>query len=135
MQDGWLRTGDVARIDEDGWYWFVARSKELIIRGGSNIAPGEVEAVLHEHPAVEQAVVVGVPDPHLGQRIAAWVQLHAARSAAAEELIAFVAARIAAYKVPEWVWIEPSLPTTSAGKFDRHRLQTQAADRAHALHS
>ncbi len=135
LQDGWLRTGDVARIDEDGWYWFVSRSKELIIRGGSNIAPGEVEAVLHGHPAVAEAVVVGVPDVHLGERIAAWVQLHPGASADAAELTTFVADRIAAYKVPEWLWIEPSLPTTSVGKFDRHLLQTRAVERSHELHS
>ena len=134
LQDGWLRTGDVGRIDEDGWYWFVSRSKELIIRGGSNVAPGEVEAVLHQHPAVAEAVVVGVPDAHLGQRIAAWVRC-AGGSADAAELTAFVADRIAAYKVPEWLWIEPSLPTTSVGKFDRHLLQTRAVERTRLTRS
>ncbi len=130
LRDGWLRTGDLARRDADGWYWFVGRSKDLIIRGGSNVAPGEVEAVLHEHPAVSAAVVVGVPDDRLGQRIAAWVAPRAGARFTAQELDEFVRERIAAYKAPEWVWIEQTLPTTSVGKLDRHLLQQRAAQRA-----
>jgi long-chain acyl-CoA synthetase len=130
LRDGWLRTGDVARRDPDGWYWFVARSKDLIIRGGSNVAPGEVEAVLHEHPAVSAAVVVGVPDRELGQRIAAWVQPHTSASTSESELADFVRERVASYKAPEWIWIEPSLPTTPVGKLDRHVLEQRAAERA-----
>ncbi len=127
LRDGWLHTGDLARRDDDGWYWFVGRSKDVIIRGGSNVAPGEVEAVLGEHPAVSASVVVGVSDPRLGQRIAAWVELRAGATASAQELGTFVSERIAAYKTPEWIWIEPKLPTTSVGKLDRHLLQGRAA--------
>jgi acyl-CoA synthetase (AMP-forming)/AMP-acid ligase II len=127
LRDGWLHTGDVARRDTDGYYWFVGRSKDLIIRGGSNVAPGEVEAVLHEHPAVGAAVVVGVPDRQLGQRIAAWVEPRAGAVPSEHELAEFVRERIAAYKAPEWIWVEPALPTTSVGKLDRHLLQKRAA--------
>jgi acyl-CoA synthetase (AMP-forming)/AMP-acid ligase II len=127
LRDGWLHTGDVARRDNDGYYWFVGRSKDLIIRGGSNVAPGEVEAVLHEHPAVSSAVVVGVPDRQLGQRIAAWVAPRAGEVTSEHELAEFVRDRIAAYKAPEWIWVEPELPTTSVGKLDRHLLQQRAA--------
>lgn len=134
LRDGWLRTGDVARRDADGWYWFVGRSKDLIIRGGSNVAPGEVEAVLHEHPAVSAAVVVGVPDERLGQRIAAWVQPRAGGFTSAQELAEFVLERIAPYKAPEWVWIESTLPTTSVGKLDRRLLAQRAAQRALTSH-
>jgi acyl-CoA synthetase (AMP-forming)/AMP-acid ligase II len=130
LSDGWLRTGDVARRDADGWYWFVARSKDVIIRGGSNVAPGEVETVLDEHPAVSIAVVVGVPDEHLGQRVAAWVQPRRGAAATEHELLQFIRERIALYKAPEWIWIEPSLPTTPVGKVDRHLLQERAARRA-----
>ncbi len=133
LSDGWLRTGDVARRDADGWYWFVARSKDVIIRGGSNVAPGEVEAALDEHPAVSTTVVVGVPDQHLGQRVAAWVQPHAGASASERELSHFIRERIALYKAPEWIWIEPSLPTTPVGKVDRHLLGERAAQRAAEL--
>jgi long-chain acyl-CoA synthetase len=132
LQGGWLHTGDIARRDRDGWFWFVARSKDLIIRGGSNIAPGEVETVLHEHDAVAAAVVVGVPDPVLGQRVAAWVQLLPDATVSQTALAEFVRERIAAYKAPEWIWIEPQLPATPLGKLDRHLLQQRAAERAHA---
>jgi acyl-CoA synthetase (AMP-forming)/AMP-acid ligase II len=134
LRDGWLHTGDLARRDTDGWYWFVGRSKDVIIRGGSNVAPGEVEAVLHEHPAVIAAVVVGVPDKRLGQRIAAWVQPGAGAFTSAEQLDEFVRERIAAYKAPEWIWIEQTLPTTSVGKLDRHLLQQRAAQRTLTSH-
>lgn len=127
LRDGWLHTGDVARRDTDGYYWFVGRSKDLIIRGGSNVAPGEVEAVLHEHPAVSAAAVVGVPDQHLGQRIAAWVQPRDGAVVSEHELADFIRERIAAYKTPEWIWIEPALPTTPVGKVDRHLLAQRAA--------
>jgi acyl-CoA synthetase (AMP-forming)/AMP-acid ligase II len=130
FRDGWLRTGDVARRDEDGWYWFVARSKDVIIRGGSNIAPGEVETVLHEHPAVSQAVVVGIPDSSLGQRVTAWVEPLPGARISERELDQFMRERVALYKVPEWFWIESALPVTSVGKLDRHLLQQWAAERA-----
>jgi acyl-CoA synthetase (AMP-forming)/AMP-acid ligase II len=135
LRDGWLHTGDVARRDTDGWYWFVGRSKDLIIRGGSNVAPGEVEAVLQEHPAVSAAIVVGVPDQQLGQRIAAWVQPRAGATISEHELAEFVRERIAAYKAPESIWIEPALPTTSVGKLDRHLLQRRAAQLASEKHT
>ena len=130
LSDGWLRTGDLARRDEDGWYWFVARSKDVIIRGGSNVAPGEVESVIDEHPAVSTTVVVGVPDEHLGQRVAAWVQPHRGSATTEHELSQFIRERIALYKAPEWIWIETSLPTTPVGKVDRHLLQHRAVQRA-----
>jgi len=129
LRDGWLRTGDIAGCDEDGWYWFVGRSKQLIIRGGSHIAPGEVEAALHEHPAVREAVVVGVPDPPLGERVAAWVAPLDGCDVGAGELERFVGERIAAYKVPEWIWIDRALPTTSIGQLDRVTLERWAAER------
>ncbi len=129
LADGWLHTGDIARCDADGWFWFVGRSKELIIRGGSNVAPGEVEAVLHMHPAVAASVVVGVPDPKLGQRIAAWVQPAHGAPAGEAELRAFVRSQIADYKAPEWILFTPALPTTAVGKFDRTALQREAATR------
>lgn len=112
-----------------GWYWFVGRSKQLIIRGGSNIAPGEVEAARHEHPAVREAVVVGVPDPPLGERVAAWVAPLEGCDVGAGELERFVGERIAAHKVPEWIWIDRALPTTSIGKLDRVTLERRAAER------
>jgi acyl-CoA synthetase (AMP-forming)/AMP-acid ligase II len=101
--------------------------------GGSNVAPGEGETILQEHPAVSAAVVAGVPDRKLGQRIAAWVQPRAGATTSQSELAAFVRARIASYKAPEKVWIEPSLPTTSVGKVDRYQLQQRGIERAGQL--
>ncbi len=133
LRDGWLHTGDVARLDADAWFWFVGRSKELIIRGGSNVAPGEVEAVLHAHPDVGQAVVVGVPDRTLGQRIAAWVAPNDCAVLTSSQLKTFVRSRIADYKTPEWIFVEPELPTNSVGKIDRAALSRTAAERVSEL--
>jgi acyl-CoA synthetase (AMP-forming)/AMP-acid ligase II len=127
LRDGWLYTGDLARQDPDGYYWFVGRKKEIIIRGGSNISPLEVEEVIDEHPAVHLSCVVGMPDGRLGQRVAAYVALRdeVTPRPTPEELRRFVADRIAAYMVPEWVHIVPELPLNSTGKVDRKKLHAQ----------
>jgi long-chain acyl-CoA synthetase len=123
MRDGWLRTGDLARRDADGWYWFVGRSKHIIIRGASNIAPGEVEAVLVAHPAVANAGVIGAPDAREGHVPVAFVQLHPGASAEVAALRAFAAARLAAYKVPVRIEIVAALPLNATGKVDRVTLE------------
>jgi long-chain acyl-CoA synthetase len=130
LRDGWLYTGDLGRIDADGWLWFMGRSKQVIIRAGSNIVPEEVEEILYQHPAVRLACVVGAPDAHLGQRVESFVELEpdASPPATSEDLRAFVADRIAGYKVPEHVVVLPALPRTGTGKLDRHRLETQIDD-------
>ena len=79
MRGGWFHTGDLARCDEDGYYWFAGRKKEIIIRGGSNISPQEVEAAVCEHPAVSEAAVIGRTHPVLGETVAAWVVLRPGR--------------------------------------------------------
>jgi acyl-CoA synthetase (AMP-forming)/AMP-acid ligase II len=124
LRDGWLHTGDLARCGEDGYYWFVSRKKEIIIRAGSNISPLEVEEVLDEHPAVQLSCVVGLPDKHYGQVEAAYVTLRSDISPrpTAEELRWFVADRIAAYKVPERITIMPKMPLNSTGKVDRKKI-------------
>ncbi len=127
LRDGWLYTGDLARRDGDGVFWFVARKKEIIIRGGSNISPLEIEEVLDRHPAVHLSCVVGVPDPHLGERVAAYVALRddAVPRPEEEELRRFVAERVAAYKVPERVTIVAELPLNPTGKVDRKALHAR----------
>lgn len=126
LRDGWLHTGDLARCDEEGYYWFVSRKKEIIIRGGSNISPLEVEEVLDGHPAVHLSCVVGLPDKHYGQVVAAYVALRddVAPRPTAEELRQFVAERIAAYKVPERITILTDMPLNATGKVDRKKLHT-----------
>ena len=117
--DGWFRTGDVARVDDDGYYFIVDRKKDLIIRGGFNVYPREVEEVLYEHPAVLEAAVIGLPHELLGEEIGAAVALREGHSASPEELQQFVKARLAAYKYPRKVWLVESLPQGPTGKIMR----------------
>ena len=121
---GWMHTGDLVRRDAEGYFWFVSRKKEIIIRGGSNISPLEVEEVIDQHPAVHLNCVVGVPDKHYGEIVAAYVSLRedATPRPTVEELRQFAAERIAAYMVPERITILPELPLNSTGKVDRKRL-------------
>ncbi|MGW6199936.1 long-chain-fatty-acid--CoA ligase [Kribbella sp. NPDC055110] len=117
--DGWLSTGDMARQDEDGYFFIVDRKKDLLIRGGYNVYPREVEEVLYEHPAVAEAAVVGIPHPSLGEEIGAAVALKEGTTATPEELRDFVKGRIAAYKYPRAVWIVDELPKGPTGKIQR----------------
>jgi long-chain acyl-CoA synthetase len=120
--DGWFRTGDIGRVDEDGYYYIVDRKKDLIIRGGYNVYPREVEEVLYEHPAVREAAVVGVPHQSLGEEIGAAVVLAGGASATPEELRDFVKRRIAAYKYPRQVWLVDELPKGPTGKILRREV-------------
>jgi len=127
LQEGWLRTGDLARRDEDGYYWFVGRKKQIIIRGGSNISPLEVEEALCQHPAVREAGVVGVPDPTWGETVRAYVALKEGEETSEADLQWFVRERIAAYKVPEAILFLPELPKGLTGKIDRRALREREA--------
>jgi acyl-CoA synthetase (AMP-forming)/AMP-acid ligase II len=123
--DGWFATGDLMRQGEGDELWFVARKKDLIIRGGSNIAPAEVEDVLRCHAAVRDVVVVGIPDQVLGQRVAALVQLAgepvrgAVRDVLVCDILAYAKRQLADYKVPERLEVVARIPTTTLGKVDR----------------
>jgi long-chain acyl-CoA synthetase len=119
--DGWFRTGDLMRQGEMDELWFIGRKKELIIRGGSNISPVEVERVLMAHPAVRDAAVVGVPDPVLGQRVAALVHLAAPPSRALlDDILVVTRADLADYKVPERIKVVDEIPRNTLGKTDRN---------------
>jgi long-chain acyl-CoA synthetase len=122
VPDGWLRTGDLARRDQDGYLYIVDRKKDLIIRGGYNVYPREVEEVLHEHPAVGLAAVVGVPDERLGEEVGAAVVLRPGARATAEELRDFAKERLAAYKYPRRVWLVDALPTGPSGKILKREI-------------
>ena len=117
--DGWFKTGDVARVDDDGYYYIVDRKKDLIIRGGFNVYPREVEEVLYEHPAVLEAAVIGLPHESLGEEIGAAVVLRNGEWASPEQLQAFVKERLAPYKYPRHVWLMDSLPKGPTGKIMR----------------
>ena len=121
--DGWLRSGDLARRDADGFFWVVGRAKEMFVSGGENVYPGEVEKVLADHPAVLDAAVLPVPDGRWGEAGRAFVQLAPdAPRLPPEELTAFCRARLAPYKVPVRFEIVPDFPRTSAGKIQKHLL-------------
>ena len=124
MPDGRLRTGDLGRLDEDGYLWIVGRTKELIIRGGYNVYPREIEDALYEHPAVLEAAVIGLPDPRLGEEVAAVVAFRAGDSATPDELRAWLDERVAPYKVPRLFQVVAALPKGATGK-----VQKTAIDR------
>jgi long-chain acyl-CoA synthetase len=128
LQGGWLHTGDIGRIDADGYLYVVDRKKDLIIRGGFNIFPRDVEDVLLEHPAVAMAGVVGRPDERLGEEIVAFVSLRPGGQATSAEITEFARSRLAAHKYPREVTIVDAVPLTSVGKLDRKALRGRAAD-------
>jgi long-chain acyl-CoA synthetase len=127
LQDGWFHTGDLGRRDTAGYYWFVGRRKEIIVRGGSNISPLEVEAVLARHPAVQEVGVVGVPHPALGEMVAAFVVLKSGADSSEQDLRRFAAERIAEYKVPERMTFLADLPRGLTGKVQRRTLREWGA--------
>jgi long-chain acyl-CoA synthetase len=122
VEGGWLRTGDIARMDEDGYFYIVDRLKDIIIASGFNIVPREVEEVLFQHPKIQEAVVAGVPDPYRGETVKAYVVLKAGETATPEEIIAHCQANLAPYKVPRQVEFRSELPKTMVGKVLRRVL-------------
>jgi long-chain acyl-CoA synthetase len=123
MQGGWFHTGDLARVDEDGYFFIVDRKKDMIIRGGYNVYPREVEEVLYEHPAVLEAAVIGVPDAALGEEIGTCVVLRAGADLSADDIRDFVKDRVAAYKYPRHVWFADELPKGATGKVLKRDIQ------------
>jgi long-chain acyl-CoA synthetase len=120
--DGWFRSGDIARVDDDGYFYIVDRKKELVIRGGFNIYPREIEEVIYEHPAVAEAAVIGVPHETLGEEVGAAVALKAGADATPDELRDFVKQRVAAYKYPRHVWLVDALPKGPTGKILKREI-------------
>jgi len=118
--------GDLMRQDEKGNLWFVSRKKYLIIRGGSNISPIEVEQVLTSHPAVQDAALIGVPDPELGERVAGFIQLRCTdpQSVNRKDIRCYLAGRLADYKIPEQLKIVSAIPRNALGKIDRKALNS-----------
>jgi long-chain acyl-CoA synthetase len=123
--DGWLHTGDLGYVDEDGYVFVVDRKKELIIRGGYNVYPREVEEVLYSHPAVAEAAVLGVPDDRLGEEVMAVVSLRPGARADADELIGYCREHLAAYKYPRVVVLRDELPKSGTGKILKLELREQ----------
>jgi long-chain acyl-CoA synthetase len=130
IPDGWFRSGDIATRDEDGYYYIVDRKKDVIIRGGYNVYPREVEEVLYSHEAVAEVAVVGVPHDDLGEEVGAAVALKPGGSAGVDELRAFARERLAAYKYPRHLWIVEQLPKGPTGKILRREVSAPAATAA-----
>jgi long-chain acyl-CoA synthetase len=116
VPDGWFRTGDLGRMDADGYFYIVDRKKEMIIRGGYNVYPREIEEVLYEHPAIAEAAVIGVPDPSLGEDVGAAIALKPGAAVTADDIREYIKARVAAYKYPRRIWIVDALPKGPTGK-------------------
>jgi long-chain acyl-CoA synthetase len=120
--DGWLNTGDVGKVDEDGYFYIVDRTKDMIIRGGYNVYPREIEEVLYEHPDVAEAAVIGIPHDSLGEEVGAAVALKKGAAVTADELRDYVKARVAAYKYPRLVWLVDALPKGPTGKVQKRDI-------------
>jgi long-chain acyl-CoA synthetase len=123
MRGGWFHTGDIATVDDDGYFFIVDRKKELIIRGGYNVYPREIEEVLYTHPAVREAAVIGIAHDELGEEVAAAIALKEGSDATADEIRAYVKERVAAYKYPRVIWIENDLPKTATGKILKREIE------------
>jgi acyl-CoA synthetase (AMP-forming)/AMP-acid ligase II len=130
LRAGWYHTGDLMQRGEGNELWFVSRKKDIIIRGGTNISPIEVEeALVACHPAVQEAAVVGRPDPVLGQRVFGFVRLASgAKESVTEKILQNVAQRLASYKVPEGLRVLEALPRNALSKVDRRQLEAIACE-------
>jgi len=122
LREGWLHTGDLARQDEDGYFYVIGRSKDMYISGGENVYPAEVESMLHAHPAVAEAAVIGVPHEKWGEVGKAFVVIETGQSLSAAGLLDFLRPRLAKYKLPQAVVFVPALPKTAIGKIDKKIL-------------
>ena len=126
LVDGWLRTGDIGRLDAEGFLYVEDRAKDMVLRGGENVYSAEVEAAIYEHPAVYEAAVFGVPDPRLGEEVAAIVRLKDGQTLTATDLQAFLADHLAAYKIPSRIrFVAEALPRSATGKILKRDLRTE----------
>jgi long-chain acyl-CoA synthetase len=130
LRDGWLYTGDIARMDEDGYLYIVDRKKDLILVGGYNVYPRDVEEVLFRHPKVLDAAVIGVTDPYRGEAVKAFLVLKPGESATADDIIAYCKEQLAGYKVPRIIEFRENLPRTLVGKVLRRTLKEEETAKA-----
>jgi fatty-acyl-CoA synthase len=124
----WIRTGDTATMDEKGYLRIVGRSKDMLIRGGENIYPREIEEFLYTHPKVEQAEVVGVPDPKFGEEVAAWIKLQEGSSVSEEEIREFCKGKLAHFKIPRYICFVDEFPMTVTGKVQKFVIREQMTE-------
>ena len=132
IKDGWFHSGDMGKVDDDGYFFIVDRKKELIIRGGYNVYPREVEEVLYEHPAIQEAAVVGMPDEAMGEEVGAAVVLKKGESLDEDELKAYVKEQVANYKYPRKIWFLDELPKGPTGKILKREIEVPERAQAEA---
>ena len=130
---GWIASGDIATLDAEGYGRIVGRTKDMLIRGGENIFPREIEEFLYQHPKVEDVQVIGVPDPKYGEEVCAWIKLHPGQHADPEEIRAFCRGKIAHFKIPRYIKFVEEFPLTVTGKVQkyvmRERMATELAEK------
>ena len=126
--DGWMHTGDLAVMDAGGYVNIVGRIKDLVIRGGENIYPREVEEYLYTHPNIDDVSVVGVPDERYGEELMAWVKLRHDTAVTAEDIREFCRGRIAHYKIPRYIKFVEEFPMTVTGKIQKYRMRAMAIE-------
>jgi fatty-acyl-CoA synthase len=126
---GWMRTGDLATMDEQGYVNIVGRLKDMVIRGGENVYPREIEEFLYSHPKIQDVQVIGVPDPRYGEEICAWIKLKAGQSATPEEIREFCKGQIAHYKIPRYIEFVPEFPMTITGKIQKFVMREQTIEK------
>ena len=124
----WIASGDIAVVDDEGFFRIVGRSKDMLIRGGENIFPREIEDFLYTHPAIEQVEVIGAPDEKYGEEVCAWIRLHAGRDATAEEIRDFCKGRIAHFKIPRYIRFVDEFPMTVTGKVQKYAMRQTMAE-------
>jgi fatty-acyl-CoA synthase len=127
--NGWLYSGDLGTMDADGYVRITGRRKEMIIRGGENIYPREIEAFLFTHPKISQVAVFGVPDEYYGEEIMAWIQLHRDQLCSEDEIREFCKNQIAHFKIPKYIWFVDEFPMTATGKLQKFRMREAAIEK------
>lgn len=127
-KDGWLHTGDLAVMDENGYFKITGRIKDMIIRGGENIYPKEIEEFLYTHPAVKDVQVIGVPSKQYGEEVMACIILKEGASATEDEIKEFVRSHMARHKTPKYVKFMDSFPMTASGKIQKYKLREMAIE-------
>jgi fatty-acyl-CoA synthase len=128
-RQGWLHSGDLGVMENGGYLRITGRLKEMIIRGGENIYPREIEDLLYTHPKVAAAAVFGVPDDYYGEEIMAWIQLVAGEQAGEQEIRDYLSAGIARFKIPKYIWFVDRFPLTVTGKLQKFRMREMALER------
>jgi fatty-acyl-CoA synthase len=122
---GWMHTGDLATVDDEGYCNIVGRIKDMVIRGGENVYPREIEEYLYRHPAIQDVQVIGVPDPKYGEELCAWIKIKPGQTLNAEAVRAFCQGQIAHYKIPRYVKFVDGFPMTVTGKIQKYVMRQQ----------